>query len=523
MHRFLALAVLLALAPLEASAQQVGGIAGTYTNGPATIVFGRDASYVVKGGETVMVSGRYELRSDTLIIIDEGGPFACPGSPGRYLWQRSEAGLGLSLVADPCQGRSAPLTNGVWPGPRSPTLVLRGLTLIDGTGSAPRQNVDVIVGGGRILDVRPAGSGPLPAGAEVRDLTGKWIIPGLVDAHVHLATSPSGEGVETAVASGLRKALLGGITTVRDMAGDGRVLAKLARDAAVGDLAGPDVLYSALFGGPILMTDPRVVMSTRGARPGTLGWCRLVEPDLDWRTVIAEAKGSGASGIKLYGDIPPELLSPIVSEAHAQGLPVWSHAVIFPAMADAAVAAGVDVISHASMLAAMTEKTPRAYAHRFELAYPADAKHPALESLLREMARRGTILEPTLWVFQRGAGGDTLPIARFGAAVTRRAHELGVRILAGTDGMLSDSADALPNLHRELEVLVTQAGLTPMAALVAATGTAARALGLEETTGTIEAGKVANLVVLDADPLMDIRNTRRISFVMKNGELALRE
>jgi imidazolonepropionase-like amidohydrolase len=470
-----------------------------------------------------MIVGRYELIADTLVIMDEGGPFACPTAPGRYLWARGEPGLTFGLVSDACPGRTAPLTNGVWVGRRSTRLVLRGATLLDGRGGPPRQNVGVVVGDGRIVSVQTTGSAPVPAGAEVRDLAGKWLMPGLIDAHVHLLTDPSAEDAAASVESRLRNALRGGVTTVRDMAGDGRVLAKLARDVAVGDVPGPDIFYSALFGGPVLMTDPRVLMSTRGARPGTLGWCRLVEPGLDWRIVIAEARGSGASGLKLYGDIPAELLSPIVSEAHRQGLRVWSHAVIFPALADAAVTAGVDVLSHADMLAAMTEMTPRAYAHRYELAYPTDVRQPAIESLLREMSRRGTILEPTLWVFQTGPGGDTLPRARFGAAVTRRARELGVSILAGTDAMASDSAGALPNLHRELEVLVSQAGLTPMAAIVAAMGTAARAVGIEETTGTIAPGRVANLVVLDADPLADIRNTRRIAFVIKNGEVVARK
>jgi imidazolonepropionase-like amidohydrolase len=103
--------------------------------------------------------------------------------------------------------------------------------------------------------------------------------------------------------------------------------------------------------------------------------------------------------------------------------------------------------------------------------------------------------------------------------VTKRANALGVAIVAGTDGLTDRARNALPMIHRELELLVTQAGLTPMQALQSATRNAARALGVEATRGTLEAGKAADVLLLDASPLDDISNTRRIHAVVKDGRV----
>jgi len=102
-------------------------------------------------------------------------------------------------------------------------------------------------------------------------------------------------------------------------------------------------------------------------------------------------------------------------------------------------------------------------------------------------------------------------------AVTKRAAQLGVPIVAGTDGLFGIASDSLPTLHRELELLISGAGLSPAQALTAATLNGARAIGVADQTGTIAVGKAADLVLLDADPLADIRNTRRIAAVIKNG------
>jgi imidazolonepropionase-like amidohydrolase len=346
-------------------------------------------------------------------------------------------------------------------------------------------------------------------------LRGRWLIPGLIDAHVHLATDPSGADARAVIAEKLRAVLRGGVTSVRDMAGDARSLAELARATRVNDLEGPDIYYSALWAGADFMRDPRVSASTRGTSPGTEAWMRTVDGRTEWRIAAAEAKGSGARGIKLYADGSPPVVSEAVRAAHGAGLKVWAHATLFPAKPSDLVNAGVDVLSHAPLLAwEATDVLPN---YRARYSAPFDRVSPdaaPVTALLRLMQERGTLFEPTMFVFSRE--GTPRPMAEWATAVTRRAVAMGVPIVAGTDGMIGEGPGAMPNLHRELELLVA-AGLTPLQALQAATFNAARAIGIEQVTGTIRPGLSADLVVLSADPLTDIRNTQKIERVLKRG------
>lgn len=142
------------------------------------------------------------------------------------------------------------------------------------------------------------------------------------------------------------------------------------------------------------------------------------------------------------------------------------------------------------------------------------------------MHERGTVLEPTLAVQRHisiAGGGNpkragSVSISDWGTAVTRRAHAFGVRIAAGSDLPLGHSLLA-PMIHDEMELLVTSAGLTPHEAITAATRTNAEILGVQGTTGTLEVGKLADVVVLAADPTRDIRNTRCVTHVIKGGHV----
>jgi len=349
----------------------------------------------------------------------------------------------------------------------------------------------------------------------VLNLRGRWLIPGLIDAHVHLATDPSGADARVVIADKLRAALRGGVTSVRDMAGDARSLAELARATRVNDLEGPDIQYSALWAGADFMRDPRVTASTRGTTPGTEAWMRTISDRTEWRIAAAEAKGSGARGIKLYADGTPAVVAEAVRAAHAAGLKVWAHATVFPAKPSDLVAAGVDVLSHAPLLA--WEGTDLLPDFRSRYSAPFDRVAPdaaSVTALLRSMRERGTLFEPTMFVFSRE--GTPRAMAAWANAVTQRAIAMGVPIVAGTDGMIGAGPAAVPNLHRELELLV-DAGLTPLQALQAATRNAAMAIGIEGQTGAIRPGLSADMIVLSADPLADIRNTQKIERVLKRG------
>jgi imidazolonepropionase-like amidohydrolase len=395
-------------------------------------------------------------------------------------------------------------------------VVLAGVTVFDGTGHPARPNQSVLIEGERIAAIFPAGSRPSPASATIYKLTGRYLIPGLIDTHVHVATDPSGEDSRARTEQRLRGALLGGVTAVRDMAGDVRALASLQRDALLGEIASPDIYYAALFAGPSFFDDPRTHDASRGLVPGQVPWMRAITDTTDIRQAVAEARGSGATAIKLYARLSGELARRITIEAHAQGLLVWAHAALRPALPMEVVEAGVDAVSHANLLSLAMDSTRRTRALTAPADAPLDIKDAGLDTLFSAMVRRRTFLEPTLLVFE-----DTPPMLRLAGAIARAAHRRGVTIIAGTDTLGSGDTDSLslPNLHRELELLVTLAGLSPAEALESATRDAAVVLGAQRVRGTVEAGKLADVVVLRDDPLLDIRNTRSIELVVKRGRV----
>lgn len=488
---------------------------GTYVRGPVTLEL-TDSTFRASLGPQLGAGGPVAWRADTLTVRDTTGARACQRDlEGRYTARVSGDTLRLTVLADPCAGRRSVFSGGPYLKAASLVRVLDGATLIDGTGSPPQPNMSVEVRDGRIAAIYATGSRNAPDGASVVDLRGRWLIPGLIDAHVHLATDPSGSDRRAVVADKLRAALRGGVTSVRDMAGDVRSLAELARATRVSDMEGPDIYYSALWAGADFMRDPRVGASTRGTRAGTEPWMRAVGDGTEWRIAAAEAKGSGARGIKLYADGSAIVVQEAVRAAHAAGLRVWAHATLFPAKPSELVAAGVDVLSHAPLLAWEGSDSLPGYRARYGAPYGrVSPDAPAVSSLLQLMATRQTLFEPTMFVFARE--GAPRAMSEWSAAVTRRAIALGVPIVAGTDGMIGDGAGDAPNLHRELELLVG-AGLTPLRALQAATFNAAKALGIEQDTGTIRPGLSADLVVLRADPLADISHTRQIERVFKRG------
>lgn len=395
------------------------------------------------------------------------------------------------------------------------SLVISDVTLIDGSGGTPRPHVDIVVRNGRVAEVVPAAS---PAGDLVVNGRALFAIPGLFDAHVHLSPAPINQRIED-----LRRTLNGGVTDVFDLAGDVRETSDLARMAIAGEIQAPTIFYAALVSGPAFFTDPRVVASSLGFQPGAAPWAQAITPDSDMVRAIAAARGTGATALKLYAALDAGQVRRVADEGRRQGLRLVAHATVFPAKPGDLVAAGVNMLAHAAYLvwegsAPTTDFTKRAsgdFAH-----VPASA--PEIEHLLASMHDRDVALNPTLWIFERGpSSGDAIAGVRTAwmNAVTRRAAELGVSIVAGTDDMLDTGRDPLPIIHRELEVLVSGARLTPMEALVAATRNAARAIGVESSRGTIEPGKIADIVLLTANPAEDVTNTRRIRYVIKDGRI----
>ena len=412
-------------------------------------------------------------------------------------------------------------------GAGSETLVLDGLTVIDMTGSPPREGTSIVIHDGRIADLYPTESRTAPAGAQVVDLRGHFAIPGLIDAHVHLTSPFERPGQQDSLS---RFLLLGGVTGIRDMAGDGVVLRTRARAAALLDtVLSPRIFYSTVVASPeFFATDSRAPGIAHGGVPGSVDWQRSVANESDAAAAASGAKEIGATGVKLYAELSPKLVTAVAREAHARELKVWSHAAVVPAKPSDAVAAGVDVLSHAFMLAFETQDSmPAAYVEALDLpAYREPPAGPALAKVFAEMHRRGTMLDATLVVTKRlGQGRRVLDgnlkhmqgVDRWAIEAARLAHQAGVRFVAGTDVSGYPGQDELPTLHEELSTFVEQVGMTPAEALAAATRNAAEMLGAEGDLGTIARGKHADLVILAADPLASIRNTRRIAYVVKGG------
>jgi imidazolonepropionase-like amidohydrolase len=412
-------------------------------------------------------------------------------------------------------------------GASSTRTIYRHASLIDGTGRNLQPDMAVVVAGERILAVVPDSrlSSGLIAGGRQVDLDGKYLLPGFIDSHQHFATPPNRKEAEAR----LKRDLFSGITATRDMADDLRQVADLARAARVGEIPSPDISYAALMAGPSFFDDPRTQSIAKGAIAGEVPWEQAIDNSTDIRLAVARAKGTSATAVKIYANLPGPLVAKIIAEAHRQGMRAWAHAMVFPATPEEIVNAGVDTVSHSCYLAyqAMPAR-PGSYQQRFPIDMALfDHDNPILAKLFGEMARQGTILDATLHVYReveagaRKQGKPPLCTMAFAGKLTNQAFRAGVQISSGTDGD-APNHDPWPSLFDEFNLLHDLAGLPPMAVIEAATRTGARAIAAESEMGTITPGKLANMVVLRANPLADVRNMRTVVMTVKRGRAYLR-
>jgi imidazolonepropionase-like amidohydrolase len=402
------------------------------------------------------------------------------------------------------------------------TVIYSDAVLIDTAGAHP--HMTIVTEGERITAVAPdAGAGAsAKAEAETIDLHGQFVIPGLVNSHVHLATQPNRPFAEAL----LRRDIYGGVTAVRDMAGDARALADLSRSALLGDIPAPDIYYAALMAGPQFFKDPRTHAAAQGAVAGDVPWLQAITPATDLKTAVALARGTGATGIKIYADLPGPLVSAITAEAHRQNILVWSHAAVFPASPAEVIDSGVDVVSHVCMLAYQaSDAMPPEYHNRAPVqAGRFTGDNPVVAKLFADMKRRGTILDATLWVYEEMARDHAAEpkspapycSAELAARLLNQAWRAGVAISAGTDGFAPSDAP-WPALDDEIALLVHKAGMTPQDAIRSATLTGAMTIGQQNNMGTIDPGKLADFVVLAKNPLDDIANLKSVTLTVKRG------
>ena len=413
------------------------------------------------------------------------------------------------------------------PAEKGKRIIYRHATVIDSVDPKPVTGMAIVTDGERIASIVPDRdlTPAMLIGAEVVDVSGRFIVPGYIDSHQHFATPPDRPDAERR----LKRDVYSGITATRDMADDVRQIADLARSAIVGEIASPDIYYPALMAGPTFFDDPRTAAVAQGAVPGNLPWMRSIDANTDLAEAVTLARGTGASAIKIYANLPGPLVASITKEARRQGFPVWAHGMVFPATPQEVVDADVDTVSHTCYLAYQAmDKRPASYQGRF----PVEQKlfehdNPVMTRLFADMRERGTILDATVHVYRaveegaKKASKPPLCTVAFAARLTNHAYRSGVMISTGTDGD-TPAGDPWPSLFDEFQLLGGPAGMSPAAVLTATTLHGAMAMGQEKDLGSLQAGKLANFVILTKNPLLSVANLKAVETTVKRGHRFLR-
>jgi imidazolonepropionase-like amidohydrolase len=422
-------------------------------------------------------------------------------------------------------------------------LALKGATVIDGTGALPRPRTLVVLEGGRIAYVGDPAGVRLGPHTRVVDLAGRWVLPGFIDTHVHL---PGADGVT----SFLTQLLAFGTTTICAAANPRVELRELI---ARGTVTGPRLLVAGT------LIDGKESVYSFAAR---------VASETEIRDVVRRQAAEKIDFIKLYVGLPPGLVQAAVDEAHRHDLRVIGH--LGQTMWMDAAGFGIDLLAHSWYSGLAHSIVPRQHRTEFRDFYipntrfdPAlfrrwreivDPHGPEVTQLASLLNKRRISVAPNLVLGEAVTWGDVPAVlerlepafappetaaswrrgphpysagwssdARAEAKrafpvmveVIRQFHESGVLLTAGSDYMNPWMTPGVA-FHRELELLVS-GGITPLDVLRIATRNGAEALGILPDVGTIEVGKRADLVVLTADPLKSVSNTRKIERVYLKG------
>jgi imidazolonepropionase-like amidohydrolase len=432
------------------------------------------------------------------------------------------AGMGAGLIAQAQQPSAVP------------TVLLRNARLIDGTGAAPREHASLLLRNGRIERIGGAEMAA-PAGAEVRDLTGKTVMPGLISVHSHLGlivddaeSSATGYTRENVTAQ-LKQFERYGVTTIMSLGLNRDLVYELTEEQRAGRL-----------GGATIFTAGRGIGVPGGAPPLPAATDQIYRPVTvdEARKDVDELAGHHADIVKIWVDklhgaapeMTPEIYKAVIDEAHQKHVRVAAHEY---SLEDAKqlVADGVDVLAHSvrdqmvddGFIQAMkqhkvwyvptftVDESFFVYAERPAFMQTKFFQEAAGPKLLAKFNAPGYVEK----INQDAQTAQHKKDFATGQQNLKKLFDAGVNVGFGTDsGALPGRIPGFAE-HRELELMV-QAGLTPMQAITAATGENAKLLHTPDR-GTIGVGKRADLLVLDADPLVDIRNTQKIFAVYHEG------
>jgi len=382
---------------------------------------------------------------------------------------------------------------------KSGTYAMVGATIVDGTGGPAIPDGVIVVRDGRIAAVGPRASVAIPDGTPAVPVDGKTIIPGLWDMHTHVTQ------VEWAPVY-----LGAGVTTVRDMGNEFEFITSL-RDAIASTRAlGPRIVAAGLID---------------GGGPNAFGVYYAATPD-EAKQAVAKYHDAGFQQIKIYSLVTPPIVEAITAEAHRLGLTVTGH-IPNGMTIEQAAAAGMDHIAHLGIRGeAGSDDVKRTIAFLRDHKTVIDPTQSWNELLGHAAGTPIAAFQPGVLkipaplnrVFANaGAAGIDAATARTrlerGLRIVKALHDAGVPVVVGTD-------EGIPghSVHREIELYV-EAGLTPMEALQAATIVSARAMKMDGELGTIERGKRADLVVLNANPLDSINNIRSVRWTISDGRV----
>src|SRR5262245_12279371 len=404
-------------------------------------------------------------------------------------------------------------------------LAIRHARLFDPETKTVRPEMTVVVSGNRIQTVGPDAEVQVPSEAEVVDAKGKMLMPGLWDMHTHLGED-----------QGLMH-LAAGVTSVRDLANDTDQLLDLRKRWDAGDAIGPRVLMAGFIDGPGPYAGPTKV---------------LVDTEEEALAAVDNYAKLGYVQIKLYSSLDPKLVPAIVRRAHQLGLRVSGH-IPNGMTAEEAVRAGFDEIQHVNFLflnflpPEIDTRTPARFTEVAKHAAELDLNSERVRSFIGLLKERGTVSDPTLVAFEGMFTGraDQLDPSlamvadRFPAQVRRALYggglnppadlvqryrdsyramqnlvkalyDAGVTIVAGTDAMAGFA------YHRELELYV-DSGIPASDVLRIATLGAARVMKRDGESGSLAAGKLADMILVDGDPTKNISDIRRVVLTVKDG------
>jgi len=378
-----------------------------------------------------------------------------------------------------------------------------GATLIDGNGGEPIQNACVVVRNDKIEFAGKQEEGKIPKDAEVLNVPGLTMLPGLIDAHFHNEDSEDLPGLF----------LSHGVTSTRD---PGEWIESYDRLRSAGK-----PIPRLFLAGPHINTYP----------PAYPEDAIIVQDAEEGRLAVNKLAGQGATVIKVYFGLPVGIIKEVCKAAHLHGLPVTAHLEI--TNATDAINAGLDGIEHVTSFGTVLLPAREAEKYKLRILADNDARkrgryevwnslalenNSVADSLIKFLSDKKTYVTPTLAAFEKQADkGDSIEVNGFRNMVkfVGQAKKGGVRIVVGSHSWVPYAEKGFA-FFREMELL-QQAGLTTMEIIVAATMENARFFRIDERLGSIEKGKLADIIFVEGDPLKDIKAMRNIQRVMLNG------